>query len=466
MKFDITVKHPSYESFVDSWVLMRDSFEGEDDIKAKGEIYLPTKSGIESISDVAVRKKAYDRYKLRAEFPELVAQTIRGAVGTMLDKAAVIELPPELEVLRESATHDGLTLEALHRRIATEVMLTGRYGLLPGINKNGEPYLAGYVAESIINWDESENGVVNFAVLDESGYVRDPETNAWGKTDKYRELSIEDGKYISRVWEIAGDSWQVTDVSEALDIKQRNIGFLPLVFVGSNDLTPAPDDVPLYGLAKLSVRIYRMDADLTTSLHMTSEPTPVISGYESPIKAIEEGAIPKGIGATTLWVLPEHGDAKFLEFSGQGIQKQEDVIQKNYDRAVMFGAQMLADRGSTQESGEAKKVRMDSQHSALKSIAMNSSAGLERALKNLATWVGANPDDVSVTPNLEFFNQTLTGADIAAIVGGWIEGAYSWQTAFERLKKGDVIPEHRTADEERELMAADSQYLTDWQPEE
>src|SRR5690606_37966438 len=128
--------------------------------------------------------------KHRAEFPDLVALTVRGAVGTMLDKSAVIELPMEMEPLLEKATRDGLTLEALHRRIATEVMLTGRYGVLPGIAVDGTPYLAGYVAESIINWDTDANNVADFVVLDESGYVRDPETNKWDTVERYRECLV------------------------------------------------------------------------------------------------------------------------------------------------------------------------------------------------------------------------------------------------------------------------------------
>lgn len=264
MAFDITIKNPLYEDFAPSWELMRDAFGGEEDIKSKGEKYLPNKTGIEALAKVdPVRAaKAYNAYKLRAEFPDLVALTVRGAVGTMLDKAAVIELPSELEPLREKATRDGLTLEALHRRIATEVMLTGRYGVLPGIAQDGSPYLAGYVAESIINWDVDENQDTDFLVLDETGLVRDRETGEWGTVERYRECFVENGRYGARVWgKDSKGTWTANEPVEALDRKRRPLPFLPFVFINTSDLTPSPDDVPLYGLAKLAVRIYRMDAD-------------------------------------------------------------------------------------------------------------------------------------------------------------------------------------------------------------
>lgn len=466
MAFDVTVHHPLYDEFLPSWTLMRDSFDGEDQIKSRNETYLPTKTGIEALAkvDQAAAAKVYDAYKNRAEFPDLVALTVRGGVGTMLDKAAAIELPKALEPLRERATRDGLTLDALHRRITTEILLTGRYGVLPGIMQDGTPFLAGYVAESIINWDTDANNVPNFVVLDETGFVRDPATNQWGAVERYRECVVEDGHYISRLWQKGKNGFAVVETADARDPKKKPIQFLPFVFFSTSDLTPAPDDVPLYGLAKLAVRIYRMDADLTTSLHMTSEPTPVVSGYKDPKAALENGQVPKGIGASTLWVLPENGKAEFLEFNGPGIEKQLDVIQKNYDRAVMFGAQLLSDQGRAQESGEAKKIRLDSQHATLKGIAMTSAAGLEKALKNIAIWVGANPDEVNVDPNLDFFDHELTAQDITAIVAGWQAGAYSKATMFERFKKGALIPESRTFEEEEELIAKEGAGLGNPEP--
>jgi hypothetical protein len=153
MPLDTKQRHPAYTAFSPSWALMRDAIAGEDVIKSKAEDYLPIKSGTAAMVDAALRQIAYDAYKLRAEFPEIVAPTIRGSVGTMLAQAAQIELPSALEPLRERATVDGLTLEALHRRCAIELMSVGRYGLLPTVSADGAPYLAGYGAESIVNWD-------------------------------------------------------------------------------------------------------------------------------------------------------------------------------------------------------------------------------------------------------------------------------------------------------------------------
>lgn len=439
----IAIEHPDYVRFKSAWELMRDSVDGEDDVKRKGTKYLPMKTGTASITNPADRDRVYKLYMTRAEFPEIVAPTIRGAVGVMLAKPAKVDLPPQLESLRESATSDGLTLDMLHIRIANEIMTTGRYGLLPSIAEDGTPYLAGYTAEDIKNWEGND-----YVVLDESGIERNRETGEWETVIKLRECSAYDGVYVSRVYTLDPASRAgIGEDDVGLLPNRQPLGFMPFVFIGSMDLTPSPDDIPLYGLAKLAMRIYRMDADFSFSLHMTSEPTPVAIGFDDPASAIRDGMAPKTLGSSVLWVLPKGGDAKYLEFSGPGIEKQAQAIQASYDRAAQYGAQVIS-QGQSAESGEALRLRAASQTATLTTIAKTSAAGLEKALRNLAIWVGADPEQVVVTPNLQFFDRKLTPQEVLALVQSWQAGAISHRTVFDNLQAGGIIPEEITYESE------------------
>ncbi|MBX3490893.1 DUF4055 domain-containing protein [Parvibaculum sp.] len=454
MEYAITTRHPMYEAFAPAWKLMRDAFDGEDAIKRAGETYLPMKSGTAAMKDAAKKKAAYEAYKTRAEFPELVAPTVRGSVGTMLDQAADIKLPSTMEGLRENATGDGLTLEALHRRISIELLTVGRYGLMPGIAEGGDPYIAGYVAEAPINW-AVVNRKLDYLVLDESGSVLNRETGKWESKEVYRESYLEDGRFQSREWTKMNDSWVPGDPVGATDPRRRPLDFIPFVFVNTNDLQADPDDVPLYGLGKVAVRIYRLDADYTFALHMTSEPTPVAIGFDDPKAAVADGLAPATIGSSVLWILPKGGDAKYLEFEGAGLEAQSTAIQASLDRAVALGSQLLVDRNRTAESGEALKLRLGKQTATLKTIAMTSAAGLERALKNIALWIGANPDDVKVTPNLDFFEHEISAQEIMATVAGWQAGAYSKRSMFNRMKRGGFHEPDRGFEEEEEEIKAE-----------
>ena len=449
--FDITVVHPEYEEFVSVWEMMRDTVEGEDEVKEYGDKYLPMKSGIAAITDGEKRKAAYDAYKDRAEFPEIVSPTVQGAVGLIHSKPTEIKIPKAMEPLREKATKDGLTLDSLHQRLTMEVMRTGRYGLMPGVNEAGDFHIAGYAAECIRNWD-NPNGALNYLVLDESGDKRDPETNKWTEEKVYVENYLdEQGRFTSREWKKVKDNkgkedWVPSEDVVIATIKGgKALDMIPFVFVGSTDLTPCPDEVPLYGLAKLALRAYRLDADYVSALHMTSEPTPYCTG-------VPKESAPKTIGAASMWVLPENATAGFLEFSGPGIEAQEKAIQNTLERAVMFGAQLFSDTRKTAESGEAKRIRLGSQQATLKSVAMTVAAGLEQCLRNIALWAGLNPNDVSVKPNLDFVDTALTPQEILALVSAWQSGAYSKETLFSNLQRGEVIAADRSFEDEEEKI--------------
>lgn len=444
MDFNIEEKHPEFLENEEAWATLDDAFEGEDAVKRKGKAYLPMKSGIAVMTDQQRKQSAYDNYKLRAEFPELLAPTVRGCTGLIHAKESAIKLPKSLEYLRETATNDGLTLDGLHNRITTELMKKGRYGLLAGVSKPGVFHVAGYVAGAITNWDTVDSDLT-YLVLDESGSIRDPETNRWSKQTAYRECKLDDGDaYVSSIWTKRDDSeeFEVSEPQEAVVRGRERLGFIPAVIAGTNDLTPAPDEPPLYGLAKLALRVYRLDADYVQALHMTAEPTPWVSG-------VSKDDAPRTIGASSIWVLSEIGaKAGMLEFTGAGLSRQEAAIQNTLERAVMFGAQVLTDNRRTAESGEALNLRLQYQTSTLVSVARNSAAALERVLRYIAIWDGANPDEVEVPPNLDFIDRGLTPQEIVALVSAWQSGAYSKLTLFENLQRGEIIDPARTFEEE------------------
>lgn len=463
MPFDATSTNPKYDENVESWALMRDTIAGEDVVKSKDEDYLPMKSGTAAlaVTDPDLASQAYQAYKLRAEFPEIVAPTVRGSVGVMFENMPTIELPTQMEMLLERATQDGLTLEQLIQRVAMELMAVGRYGLLPSIDEKGIPYIACYTTENIRNWDvpTPEDGWV---LLDESRNEIDRETGEWDYVFRYREAFVLNGQYTARVWEQNGadTSFSIVDGSQIgasmppANGQARPLPFLPMVFINVNDLGPDPDDIPLYGLGRIAIRVYRMDADYTFSLHMTSEPTPVAIGFDNPSDAVKNGNAPTTVGSSKMWLLPKGGDAKYLEFSGPGIQAQQTAIQDALKRAATFGAQLF-DESKAKESGDALAMRIGSRQSTLKTIAMNTAMGVEKALKNLAIWMGLDPATVSVKPNLDFADHTLTAQDITALVNGWMAGGYSHEVLFWNLQRGGVIDPERTIEEEQAAIEAD-----------
>ena len=124
--------HPLYTAYVDDWVQLRDFALGERAVKKKRETYLPATKGmkLDGMGPRDLGREVYDAYLLRASFPEYIMDALEIFMGMLHNKSAVIELPPEMEPLREKCTELGEPIEILLQRINLEQLITGRLGPL------------------------------------------------------------------------------------------------------------------------------------------------------------------------------------------------------------------------------------------------------------------------------------------------------------------------------------------------
>jgi hypothetical protein len=144
-----------------------------------------------------------------------------------------------------------------------------------------------------------------------------------------------------------------------------------------------------------------------------------------------------------------------LEFSGAGVGAMKIAMDDDYARAVQAGARLLStsDEGSP-ESGEALRLRQGAQTATITTVAKNTAAGLERALRYAAMMLGQDPDAVSVEANTDFVELRLASEDITSLVDSWLKGAISKETMFTNLQRGDIISESLTFEDEEERIEA------------
>jgi hypothetical protein len=55
--------------------------------------------------------------------------------------------------------------------------------------------------------------------------------------------------------------------------------------------------------------------------------------------------------------------------------------------------------------------------------------------------------------NTDFSEKGLTSQDLQAIVAAWQAGAVSRETMMDLFRRGEVLPEARSAEEEKKLIA-------------
>jgi len=422
----INSKHPQYALFFDDWIVMRDTYRGERVVKEKGELYLPATAGMhqDGMGSEELGRKRYDAYRKRAVFHDFVSDAVEAMMGLLHSKPPAIELPPALEDLRENATPHGESLEALLRRINEEQLVTGRVGLLLDMPENPDPtrplpHIAVYTAENIINWDDGEIDYelpsLNLVVLDESEYVRLQDFE-WEYKNKYRVLvkgAVDEneprGKGVYRQGLFEGTDLNFTEAGLIEpNIRGNTLDIVPFVFINTKDILPKPDDPPLLGLASLTLAIYRGEADYRQNLFMQGQDTLVVIGGN------DDDETRTGAGAKI--AVPIGGDAKYIGVSSQGLPEQRQGLENDKAAARNKAGQLIDTRSREKESGDALLIRVAAQTATLNTIAKTGAAGLERLLRIAARWVGADPEQVSVTPNLDFAQQPFTSRELVELM--------------------------------------------------
>lgn len=437
----VDTRHPDYAEHILQWQMMRTTAEGPESVKMLGVRYLPMPEGFTAHADGG--SAMYMAYITRAQFPDILPPTLSGLVGIIHRNEAQIEMPESMEPLWERCSKDGKTLEEFHQQITAEILLMGRYGVLvdAATEEDGGsdlPFLAGYRTEDIINW--SPDG--DFFVLDESGLVRDG--FEWKREERYRLLELRDGVYQQRRYlrtEEDGD-W-IRPVARGRVPMER----VPFVIAGTRDLTTEVDIPPLAGVARSSLAIYRLDADYRFQLFMTGQETLFLTGID------DKGQLPEYVGASVIHGLPLGADAKYVGPSGTGIAAHRTAIMDERESAVASGARLIDTAVKKEaESGEALRLRQSAQMASATTIARASGKALEAALRNVAVMIGVDPEEVIVTPNLKFAESRLGPAEVAQLVTGWQAGAFSYETLYENLQKGEIASPERTAEEEQQLI--------------
>lgn len=427
----MSATHPLYADFLENWKFCRDSYT-PGAIKAKKADYLPPTAGMRLDGYPTPGTAGYDAYEaywMRAYYPDIFKEAVAAAIGIMHRKPASIELSPKLKVLEERANVLGESLQLLLRRINTEQLITGRLGLLGdlvvGADGKVSPVVVMYGDKAIRNWDDistdTDVSEYRFVVLDETGYELQPDLS-WEIVEKYLVLGLIANNAID-----SSGSYQYAKAKPSDDISALTFEMpsnkgavsdqIPFVTINACDINPSPDSPPLMGLAELCLAIYRGEADYRQNLFMQGQDTLVKVGGIN-----EDGDVTRtGAGASIS--VPMGGDAKYIGVNSQGLPEQRQSLETDYKRAYSKSGQITDATSRAKESGDALRIRVAAQSATLPQIATAGANGLERVLKIMAVWLGDNPDQVKVTPNLDFANEDFNGQTLVQIVQAKAQGA-------------------------------------------
>ncbi len=470
--------HPDYEATLPAWTRARDVIAGEDAIKDGGERYLPR---LEAQPD-----PEYAAYKGRAAFFNATARTADGYVGLIFRRVPFIKLPEANSALARAlaefnndADMLGTALAGYAKNVLSEVIVVGRAGTLIDWENDNENrvYVSSYCAENILNWRvERINGrnIPTLVVLYEPhGALANDGDDFEAKTgEQIRVLKlVSSGKADKdvahfcqvEIWQPEAPSnrrerkksdkakWKLVETRTPLRLG-KPLPLLPFVFHGPEHSRPDVGKLPLADVIAVNLDHYRLNADYKHGVHFTALPTAWVSGFEKSANL--------RIGSSTAWVTEQPGaKAGYLEFTGQGLMTFERAMDRDERLMALLGSRLLENNKKVGETAEAIELRQTGEHSILGNIALSVSESLSQVMRWAYWWNSTeeSPEDVSeehvaLELNTDFSSKGLTSQDLQAIVGAWQAGAISRDTMLDLFRRGEVLPESRSAEEESQLI--------------
>lgn len=435
-----------YDQFAPLWRTVRDCIAGQAAVKAAGATYLP--------QFIPHDEDRYSQYKQRAVFLGVTNRTRNSLVGAAFRKEPELDVPTQMEFIREDLDGNGNSLTQIARSVVSNLTGVGRHGLLADYpsaesglsledvrNRNLRPYVKEYSAENIINW-RVENGVLTLVVLREM--VDKPvDEFSYKAVYQYRVLRLTDGTYTQQLYDENNDP--ITEALEPRKADGSRWDVIPFVIAGSVNNDPNCDYVTLYDLAELNIAHYRNSADYEEGVFIHGQPMLHIDTGDMNADAWNT-LNPNGVsvGARRGIVTNQGGSANLLQ--AQPNSAAFEALKHKENQMLQIGAR-LVEAGGANETAEAVRAKTAAEHSVLDTIVGNAQEALEAALEWVAMFMGADPEQVTLDLNRDFFDHNPDANMLAQMMGLESVGIISKEVILGYLRRTGVVDSELTDEE-------------------
>lgn len=460
----VSDQHAEYRNNIAKWNLVRYCSEGATAVKAAKTTYLPMPNS-EDTSDE--NKARYNDYLFRANFVNFVSSTKEGLIGMVFRKPTEIELPTELDYLKENINGDGLTSDQMIKDVTGDTLETGRYGLLTeypvaqaGLTQDQVTALGlranikQYPPESVLNWrTDTFGGVTKLTMVvlcEPTEVIADDEFQVEIK-DYHRVLLLKNGVYVQNLYnekdelltEAVGMEEDSTPILDP-DITPRNSkggtwDTIPFTFIGSENNDSTVDKAPLYDIAEVNLAHYRNSADYEESSFMVGQPTLFIYGLTQSWvdKNYKNGLALGSRGGITA---PENSGAELLQVNENNMPRSGMEFKEK--QMIMIGTRLIQDSAGV-ETAEAAKIRFAGQNSKISSLIVN----VESAFKQSIEWAGefmGSTGEVSISINKELYDKTIGPQMVIALIQAMDRSVIAKSDLQDNLRLGGIIDSERT----------------------
>jgi hypothetical protein len=451
----VTTVHSKYAENAKKWRRFRDAAAGEDAVKAAGDSYLPKLS-------LKMTDQEYNAYRKRALYYNATGRTVDGLTGLVFRKDPAIDAEPISQLL-DDVTLSGLSFRELAEKAVEEVITVARGGILvdyPAVEEEGReltvaeieqrgdrPYATFYEAEQITNWETGRVGnrtTLTKVVLKETYIVAGDDEFQREPAEQYRVLDLTSEGYRQRVFrEDTEGNW--VSQGDIFPTQQGSVlNEIPFEFLGPREGSTEVQKSPIEDLVSVNLSHYRTMADLENGRHWCGSPTPVFLGTFITEDGDEVAEVQ--LGSESGIHMDENSEAKFLEFTGGGLEALENAAKQKEEMMAVLGARILAQDKRMVEAAETAQIHRAGESATLASVARAVSKSLTRVLELLRDWAGAS-GEVSVELNSDFMPTSMDAQTLLALMKTWQSGGIAYSDFLHALKQGELVRDGRTEEE-------------------
>jgi hypothetical protein len=350
-------------------------------------------------------------YFARGRFFNATGRTHDAYVGMVGAKPVNTDDSPEsMEMFLENVDGENSTINDFALEIASELLVTARYGVLVDLpNNTGKTRrdmmpakLVGYRAEAIPHHVVSEGKLVLVDLLE---FYVEKNGDEYETKEQLRRLELINGVYTSKIKR--DDGWS-NEIQPKLDGK--TLDYIPFQFFGSENNKPTYDRPVMFDLAHENLGHFMLSCDNLENLHYHGQGmTNIFTADTNEIADTNPTGV--DVGAKGINIFGKDDRVEILQIAATGAIPEE--MSRVERRMIMLGAQVVQDSATNQTLG-AKQIESNASTSQLKRIANNISAGLTWCVQLAAQFMSVT-GDVSIKVNDQFVSDDMTAQDLQAV---------------------------------------------------
>lgn len=443
---------PQLEQAYDCWTLLN-----ADGLGVAKEKYLHR--------EPAEPAAAYQARLNRATYTPIYRDSIRSYAG-LLSRFQVIDGPPSMEANDDNVDLQGSSMQSF-LTLADEMALRdggafvmvdmmpeqGQNNFFDQMNDGRHPYFISIKRGDVLNWQVSyERGMENVerVTVRQLRSMPNPE-GPFGTVVEPIYYVLTPGKVETyRLVKTAASRWE----NQKIDEMATSLPIIPLVWYGATTSRFAQGDLPMDGLADLSIQHFQMRSDLNELLHKCAMPVPVRKG--APIGP-DGNPAPLILGPNTAVDLPsEGGDFGFAEPTGKSLERHQQEIKHIEDLMDRSSLNFLY--GANVKTATEASLRAAQVSSSVAALVRNKAAMFNTAMRLWAWYAGEQgsiTQESGLAINDSLMSKPLEASEMAQLVNLYSNGLLSRKTVLDELQRGGVLDPDLIVEDELDRIEED-----------